>query len=182
MWYPSSMMQVDRRDKYQQMHALLNEKQWRQYLALEAKERGSVAQVAQEAKVSQNTIRRGIREVEAGEGYTPGERQREKGGGRKKESEKDPTLLSDLEGLLEPKGDPMSLLKRHFVHTTDSHHPYPIYPNLVNGRTPEAPDVIWVADFTYIRLQSEFVYLATILDAYSRRCVGWNLSTRMDTN
>ncbi len=105
------MMQVDRRDKYQQMHALLNEKQWRQYLALEAKERGSVAQVAQEAKVSQNTIRRGIREVEAGEGYTPGERQREKGGGRKKESEKDPTLLSDLEGLLEPKGDPMSLLK-----------------------------------------------------------------------
>jgi putative transposase len=73
-------------------------------------------------------------------------------------------------------------LKRHFVHTTDSHHPYPIYPNLVNGRTPEAPDVIWVADFTYISLRSEFVYLATILDAYSRRCVGWNLSTRMDTH
>jgi putative transposase len=73
-------------------------------------------------------------------------------------------------------------LKRHFVHTTDSHHPYPIYPNLVNGRTPDAPDVIWVADLTYIRLQSEFVYLATILDAYSRRCVGWNLSTRMDTS
>jgi putative transposase len=73
-------------------------------------------------------------------------------------------------------------LKRHFVHTTDSHHPYPIYPNLINGRTPEAPDVIWVADFTYISLRSEFVYLATILDAYSRRCVGWNLSTRMDTN
>jgi putative transposase len=73
-------------------------------------------------------------------------------------------------------------LKRHFVRTTDSHHPYPIYPNLVNGRTPDAPDVIWVADLTYIRLQSEFVYLATILDAYSRRCVGWNLSTRMDTN
>src|SRR6266567_1905862 len=111
MWYPSSMMQVDRRDKYQQMHALLNEKQWRQYLALEAKERGSVAQVAQEAQVSQNTIRRGIREVEGGESYTPGQRQRTKGGGRKKESEKDPTLLSDLEGLLEPKGDPMSLLK-----------------------------------------------------------------------
>jgi hypothetical protein len=42
-------------------------------------------------------------------------------------------------------------LKRHFVHTTDSHHPYPVYPNLVPGRTPEAPDVIWVADLTYIR-------------------------------
>ena len=111
MWYPASMMQVDRRDKYQQMRGLLNEKQWRLYLALEAKERGEVSKVAQEAKVSQNTIRRGIRELEAGEQYTPGDRQRVKGGGRKKESEKDPTLLSDLESLLEPKGDPMSLLK-----------------------------------------------------------------------
>jgi putative transposase len=73
-------------------------------------------------------------------------------------------------------------LKRHFVQTTDSRHPYPIYPNLVNGRTPAAPAVIWVADFTYISLRSEFVYLATILDAYSRRCIGWNLSTRMDTH
>ncbi len=73
-------------------------------------------------------------------------------------------------------------IKRHFVQTTDSHHPFPIYPNLVNGRTPDAPDVIWVADLTYIRLRSEFVYLATILDAYSRRCIGWNLSTRIDTN
>jgi putative transposase len=42
-------------------------------------------------------------------------------------------------------------LKRHFVRTTDSHHPYPVYPNLVNGRTPDAPDVIWVADLTSIR-------------------------------
>jgi transposase len=63
------------------------------------------------AGVSANTVRRGVREVEAGEGYTPGERQRKKGGGRKKESEKDATLLADLEGLLEPKGDPISLLK-----------------------------------------------------------------------
>ncbi|HZU01909.1 MAG TPA: IS3 family transposase [Ktedonobacteraceae bacterium] len=73
-------------------------------------------------------------------------------------------------------------LKRHFVHTTDSHHPFPVYPNLVNGTTPDAPDLIWVADLTYIRLRSEFVYLATILDAYSRKCIGWNLSTRIDTN
>ena len=72
-------------------------------------------------------------------------------------------------------------IKRHFVHTTDSRHHFPVYPNLVNGRTPDAPDVIWVADLTYIRLRSEFVYLATILDAYSRRCIGWNLSTRIDT-
>ncbi len=73
-------------------------------------------------------------------------------------------------------------IKRHFVHTTDSRHHFPVYPNLVNGRTPDAPDVIWVADLTSIRLKVEFVYLATILDAYSRRCIGWNLSTRIDTN
>jgi len=48
-------------------------------------------------------------------------------------------------------------LKRHFVLTTDSRHHFPISPNLVNGRTPDAPDVIWVADLTYIRLRSEFV-------------------------
>jgi putative transposase len=73
-------------------------------------------------------------------------------------------------------------IKRHFVHTTDSRHHFPVYPNLVEGRTPDAPDVIWVADLTYIHLRSDFVYLATILDAYSRKCVGWNLSTRLDSH
>lgn len=104
-------MQVDRKEKYQQMRGLLNEKQWRHYLALEAKERGSVSVVAREAGVSATTIRRGIQEVEAGERYNPGDRERKAGGGRKKAIEKDSTLLADLEGLLEPKGDPMSLLK-----------------------------------------------------------------------
>jgi len=105
------MMQVSRTEKYERMHELLNEKQWRHYLALEAQERGSVAQVAQEARVSQNTIRRGLREVEAGERYHAGDRQREEGGGRKAVVEKDASLLADLESLLDPKGDPMSLLK-----------------------------------------------------------------------
>jgi putative transposase len=69
------------------------------------------------------------------------------------------------------------------VQTTDSRHHFPIYPNPVTGRTPDAPDVIWLADLSDIRLRSEFVYLATILDAYSRRCIAaWNISTRMDTN
>jgi putative transposase len=72
-------------------------------------------------------------------------------------------------------------LKRHFVHTTDSQHRYPVYPNLIKGMTIEAPDVVWVADLTYIRLPSAFVYLAAILDAYSRKCVGWKLSKRIDT-
>jgi hypothetical protein len=66
------------------MRTLLNEKQWRQYLALEVKERGSVGLVAQEAGVSVNTVGRGVREVEVGEGSAPGDRQRKQGGGRKK--------------------------------------------------------------------------------------------------
>jgi len=52
-----------------------------------------------------------MRELQAGDYYTPGARQREKGGGRKKAVERDAKLLADLESLLEPKGDPMSLLK-----------------------------------------------------------------------
>jgi transposase len=107
----AGMMQVSRTEKYERMRELLNEKQWRHYLALEAQERGSVAQVAQEARVSQNTVRRGLRELEAGERYNPGDRQREEGGGRKQAVKKDASLQADLESLLEPKGDPMSLLK-----------------------------------------------------------------------
>ena len=104
-------MHVSRTEKYERMRELLNEKQWRHYLALEAQEHGSVAQVAHEAGVSQNTVRRGLREIEAGECYHAGERQREEGGGRKAVVEKDASLLADLESLLNPKGDPMSLLK-----------------------------------------------------------------------
>jgi transposase InsO family protein len=72
-------------------------------------------------------------------------------------------------------------LKRQFVPTTDSHHPFPVYPNLVKGLEVDAPDVVWVADITYIRLLRGFVYLAAVLDAYSRKCVGWHLSKRIDT-
>src|ERR1041385_2167722 len=109
----ADMIQASRIEKYEQMRQMLNEKQWRQYVALEAQERGSgsVTQVAQEAQVSHNTILRGLRELEAGERYSPGDRQRKKGGGRKQAVEKDASLLDDLESLLEPKSDPMSLLK-----------------------------------------------------------------------
>jgi putative transposase len=72
-------------------------------------------------------------------------------------------------------------LKRQFVPTTDSQHPFQVYPNLVKGMELDAPDMLWVADITYIRLLSSFVYLAAILDAYSRKCVGWKLSKRIDT-
>jgi len=105
------MMQVDRKSRYQQMRAILNEKQWRQFLALEAQERGSILEVAQDAGVSKNTVRRGLEEIEGEDRYAPGARQRKQGGGRKKKESQDETLITDLEGLLEPKGDPMSLIK-----------------------------------------------------------------------
>jgi Rhodopirellula transposase DDE domain len=106
-----SMEQDNRREKYQQMRQLLNEKQWRQFLALEAKERGNIVLVAREAGVSKNTIKAGRRELEAGEQFTPGKRIRGEGGGRKKQEEHDPSLQADLEALLDPKGDPMSLVR-----------------------------------------------------------------------
>jgi|SRR6266487_495449 len=93
---------------YHQMRRMLNEKQWRQYLAVEAKQRGSASLVAREAGVSLNTVKRGLAELEAGENYQPGERIRKAGAGKKKLVESDTTLLGDLEQELEPKGDPMS--------------------------------------------------------------------------
>jgi hypothetical protein len=105
------MEQDKRTEKYQQMRQLLNEKQWRQFLALEAKERGNIVLVAREAGVSKNTIKAGRRELEAGEQFTPGKRIRGEGGGRKKQEKHDPRLQADLEALLDPKGDPMSLVR-----------------------------------------------------------------------
>src|SRR6266516_4268783 len=105
------METVSHEQAYQQMRTMLNEKQWRQYLALEAKQRGSISQVAREAGVSLNTVKRGLKELEVGESYQPGERIRKVGGGKKKLVETDATLLADLEQELEPKGDPMSLLR-----------------------------------------------------------------------
>lgn len=105
------MLHVTRTEKYARLRAMLNEKQWRHYLALEAQERGAVAPVAHEAGVSPNTIRRGLRELAAGPLYRVGDRQRAAGGGRKSVVTKDARLLTDLDSLLDPKGDPMSLLK-----------------------------------------------------------------------
>jgi len=73
------------------------------------------------------------------------------------------------------------LKKRFVITTTNSRHGFPVYPNVLAGASLTAHDQAWVADFTYIRLRSAFVYLACILDAYSRRCVGWHLSREMTT-
>ncbi len=73
------------------------------------------------------------------------------------------------------------LKKRFVVTTTNSRHGLPVYPNRLAAVVLTAPDQAWVADLTYIRLRSAFVYLACILDAFSRRCVGWHLSRDMTT-
>jgi transposase InsO family protein len=70
---------------------------------------------------------------------------------------------------------------RSFVRTTDSRHALPVYPNLLKNRQVCAVNQVWVADLTYIRIRSSFVYLAALLDLYSRRIVGWAISKRIDT-
>lgn len=72
-------------------------------------------------------------------------------------------------------------LERRFVRTTDSTHAWRTYPNLLADLVPDRPDQAWVADITYIRLPTTFAYLACVLDAWSRRCVGWQLSRAIDT-
>lgn len=74
----------------------------------------------------------------------------------------------------------LCLRKRRFISTTDSRHSLLIYPNLVPELTLSSINQLWVADITYIRLLREFVYLAVILDAYSRRCIGWALEPYLD--
>jgi len=77
------------------------------------------------------------------------------------------------EGWLRP-------VKRRKCRTTDSQHPYPRYPNLVKDLQITYPDQVWVADITYIRLRNEFVYLAVILDVFTRNVRGWCLSRQLD--
>jgi transposase InsO family protein len=76
--------------------------------------------------------------------------------------------------------DNLLCLRRKFVVTTDSAHHLPVYPNLAREMTLTGLDQLWVADITYIRLRAEFVYLAVILDAYSRRVIGWALSRTLE--
>ena len=71
---------------------------------------------------------------------------------------------------------------RFRVQTTDSHHDQPIAPNrLAEAPKATAPNQIWVADITYIPTQEGWLYLAAILDLYSRKIVGWAMSEHIDT-
>jgi len=74
----------------------------------------------------------------------------------------------------------LCLRKRKFVVTTDSEHGLRVYPNLVRQMTLTGIDQLWRADITYVRLEVEFVYLAVILDAYSRRVIGWELDGTLE--
>ncbi len=70
--------------------------------------------------------------------------------------------------------------QRKFVVTTDSNHGRKVYPNLARALVPTGMDQLWRADITYIRLREEFVFLAVILDAFSRRVIGWALDRHME--
>ena len=76
----------------------------------------------------------------------------------------------------------LCLRRRKFLATTDSNHNRPVYRNLAADMQTRGTDQLWVADITYIRLQSEFVYLAVVLDAHSRRVIGWSLDRTMETD
>jgi putative transposase len=73
----------------------------------------------------------------------------------------------------------LAIRTRKFVRTTDSQHPFEVFLNLAKRMQLTAPNQLWVADLTYIRLQHEFVYMAVVLDAFSRRVVGWALNSSL---
>jgi transposase InsO family protein len=74
----------------------------------------------------------------------------------------------------------LCLRRRKFVVTTASHQQRAVYPNLVGGLELSGINQLWIADITYIRLRTEFVYLAVVLDAFSRRVIGWALERTLE--
>jgi transposase InsO family protein len=74
----------------------------------------------------------------------------------------------------------LCLRHKAFVVTTDSRHDLPVYPNLARELAPSGVNQLWIADITYIRLRAEFVYLAVVLDAFSRRVIGWALGRTLE--
>jgi putative transposase len=74
----------------------------------------------------------------------------------------------------------LCLRHKAFLVTTDSRHDLPVYPNLARELSPSGVNQLWIADITYIRLRAEFVYLAVVLDAFSRRVIGWALGRTLE--
>jgi putative transposase len=79
------------------------------------------------------------------------------------------------------EGDLLCRVKRRWVKTTDSGHSFFRYPNLIKGMAISRLNQVWLSDITYIRIRTGFAYLAAILDAYSRRVIGYAVSTALDT-
>jgi len=79
------------------------------------------------------------------------------------------------------ESDLLCRVKRKWVKTTNSKHPFRRYPNLIKGMLVSRLNQVWLSDITYIRIRTGFVYLAAILDAYSRKVIGYAISTALDT-
>jgi transposase InsO family protein len=79
-------------------------------------------------------------------------------------------------------GDLLCQLKRKWVRTTNSKHCFPRYPNLIKGKDINSLNQVWISDITYIRIKTGFVYLAAILDACSRRVIGYAISSKIDSS
>ena len=80
------------------------------------------------------------------------------------------------------ESDLLCRIRRRWVKTTDSKHRFPRYSNLIKGMVARRLNQVWLSDITYIRIRTGFVYLAAILDAYSRKVIGYAVSTSLDTS
>ena len=80
------------------------------------------------------------------------------------------------------ESDLLCRVKRRSRKTTNSRHGYPRYPNLIKGMAIRRLNQVWLSDITYIRIRTSFVYLAAILDACSRRVIGYSISTRLEAS
>jgi transposase InsO family protein len=80
------------------------------------------------------------------------------------------------------ESDLLCQVKRKWVKTTNSKHRFSRYPNLIKGQTISYLNQVWLSDITYIRIRTDFVYLAAILDAYSRKVIGYAVSMSLDTS
>jgi putative transposase len=76
----------------------------------------------------------------------------------------------------------LCVAKRKFIMTTDSAHTLQVYPNLAESMSVTGVDQLWVADITYIHLEEEFLYLAVVLDAFSRKVIGWHLDRTLEAS
>lgn len=84
--------------------------------------------------------------------------------------------------IMREKGWQCKPFKKKWINTTNSNHEFTIYPNLVKDLKIDSIDQVWVADITYIRILTSFVYLSVILDAFSRKAIGYALSRSIDTS